>query len=87
MDFLTRMEVSGFKQDLEAGQSKQSTDKYLFEKKLLGGLGDEMEDMVEHPEKFQHNIKFAKKANRKKRWTVWKENFRRIFGLKRKETV
>ena len=45
----------------------------------------EIEKALEHPDK-KKEIKFAKKYSRKKRWTIWKENFKRIFeGNKKKE--
>ena len=88
MDFLTRREVSGIKQDVRNGVAKQTAEKTIFEKKLLDGLGSEMEDALEHPEKSKKDIRFAKKANRKKRLTVWKENLRKILGMeKKKETI
>jgi hypothetical protein len=86
MDYLTEHEVNALKRDVRNGDAKQATEKMMFEKRLLGGLGDEIEDAVEHPEKMQKTVKFARKANRKKRWTIWKENLSRILGTK-KETV
>ena len=79
MDFLTEREIRGLKQDAESGNAKQDTEKYLFERKLLRGLGEEMEDTLEHPEKMEKNLEFAKKYTKKKRLAVWKENLRRIF--------
>ena len=86
MDYLTEQEVKGFKQDVQNGVTKQTAEKIMFEKRLLDGLGNEMEDALEHPEKMQKDVKFARKAKRKKRWTIWKENLGRILGTK-KETV
>ena len=82
MDFLTKQEVNGMKQDVKYGEVRNTAEKTIFEKKLLNGLGDEMENAIEHPET-KKNDKFAKKANRKKKWTIWKENLRRIFGTKK----
>ena len=82
MDFLTIREVKGLKQDMQAGQAKQSAEKFMFEKKLNDGLGAEIEDTLEHPEKVKKDIKFAKKYTRKKRWALWKENLGRILGVK-----
>ena len=79
MDFLTVREIKGLKQDVQAGQAKQAADKFMFEKKLTEGMGAEIEDALEHPEKMVKNVEFAKKYTKKKRWAVWKENFRRIF--------
>ena len=42
MDFLTQQEIRGIKQDIGQGVAKQTTDKYMFEKKLLEGLGEQM---------------------------------------------
>ena len=51
MDFLTQQEVSGFRQDMKHGEAKQIAEKTEFEKRLLGGLGEDMEETLEHPEK------------------------------------
>ena len=79
MDFLTQQEISGFKQDIKHGNAKQIAEKTEFERKLLNGLGDDMEDAIEHPEKQKHD-KFVKTATKKKRRAIWKENLKKIFG-------
>lgn len=79
MDFLTQQEISGFKQDIKHGDAKQIAEKTEFEKKLLDGLGADMENTLEHPEK-QKSVKFAKKINKRKRRAIWKENLKKIFG-------
>ena len=79
MDYLTEQEVKGFKQDVQHGVAKQSAEKTVFEKRLLDGLGAEMEEALEHPERMQGDIRMAKKYTRKKKWTIWKENLKRIF--------
>ena len=79
MDFLTQQEVSGFRQDMKHGEAKQIAEKTEFEKRLLGGLGEDMEETLEHPEK-QKSVKFAKKINKRKRLAIWKENLKKIFG-------
>jgi len=79
MDFLTQQEVSGFRQDMKHGEAKQIAEKTEFEKKLLDGLGVDMEDTLEHPER-QKSVKFAKKINKRKRLAIWKENLKKIFG-------
>lgn len=85
MDFLTQQEVSGIRQDARHGEAKQFAEKNEFEKKLLGGLGQDMEETLEHPDK-KKDDKFAKKYIRKKKRRVWKENLMRIFvGNKKKE--
>lgn len=78
MDFLTQQEVSGFRQDMKHGEAKQIAEKTEFEKKLLAGLGADMENTLEHPEK-QKSVKFAKKINKRKRLAIWKENLKKIF--------
>ena len=80
MDFLTQQEVSRFKQDIKHGDTKQVAEKTEFEKKLLDGLGADMENALEHPER-QKSVKFAKKITKKKRWAIWKENLKKICGL------
>jgi hypothetical protein len=79
MDFLTQQEVSGFRQDIKHGDAKQIAEKTEFEKKLLDGLGADMENTLEHPER-QKSVKFAKKINKRKRLAIWKENLKKIFG-------
>lgn len=79
MDFLTQQEISGFKQDIKHGDAKQIAEKTEFEKKLLDGLGADMENTLEHPER-QKSVKFAKKINKRKRRAIWKENLKKIFG-------
>lgn len=78
MDFLTQQEVSGFKQDVKHGEAKQVAEKNEFERKLLNGLGNEMEDILEHPEK-KKNARITRKYLKKKRWRIWKENLKRII--------
>lgn len=80
MDFLTQQEVSGFKQDIKHGDAKQVAEKTEFEKKLLDGLGADMENALERPER-QKSVKFAKKITKRKRWAIWKENLKKICGL------
>lgn len=80
MDFLTQQEVSGFKQDIKHGDAKQVAEKTEFEKKLLDGLGADMENALEHPER-QKSVKFAKKITKRKRWAIWKDNLKKICGL------
>ena len=79
MDFLTQQEVSGFRQDMKHGEAKQIAEKTEFEKRLLGGLGEDMENTLEHPE-MQKSVKFAKKITKRKRRAIWKENLKKIFG-------
>ena len=88
MGLLEQKEVAGFKQDIKLGQAKQMVEKASFEKKLLEGLGAEMEDVLEHPEKRKEMDRSAKKYIRKKRFAAFKENIRKIFvGDKKKETI
>lgn len=81
MEFLVRKEVSGFRQDIKQGEAKQIAEKTEFEKKLLCGLGDEMENTLEHPEIVKKQRKTARKFIKRKRLSVWRENFKKIFGL------
>lgn len=83
MDFLTQREVNGFKQDVKTGEAKQDADKTIFEKKLLEGLGSEIDDALEHPENMVRDVKVAKKLLKKKRRLTWKENLKRILGIKK----
>lgn len=82
MDFLMGQEVKGFTQDIKHNAAKQDADKIMFEKKLLEGLGGEMEEEIKNPKSKLpvKRQKLAKKLNRKKRLAVWKENFLKIFN-------
>ena len=82
MDFLVEQEIKGFGQDFKHGMAKQDADKVMFEKKLLSGLGSEMEEEVKAPQGkiAEKRVKTAKKLNRKKRWATWKENLSKIFN-------
>ena len=84
MDFLTQQEVSGIRQDIKHGEAKQFAEKNKFERKLLGGLGEEIEKELENPDT-KRNKEFAKKYTKKKKRRVWKENLMRIFGGQKKE--
>ena len=81
MDFLMQQELNGIRQDANHDAAKQEADKMAFEKKLLTGMGDEMKDLLEHPEKFEKYVTYAKKAQRKKRRNKLRENLKKIFGL------
>ena len=82
MDFLMGQEAKGFVQDLKNGAAKQDADKIMFEKKLLEGLGEEMEEEIKNPKSKLpvKKQKIARKLNRKKRWIVWKENLLKMFN-------
>lgn len=84
MDFLIQQEVSGFKQDIKHGDAKQIAEKTEFERKLLSGLGEEIDKELENPDT-KRNKEFAKKYTKKKKRRVWKENLMRIFGGQKKE--
>ena len=75
------------KSDARKGNAMQETGKMIFEKRLLDGLGEEMMEEINQPsskaEARRKNL--ARKLNRKKRRSMWRENFARIFGIK-KET-
>lgn len=86
MDFLTHQELSGIKQDLQNGQAMQDAEKLEYERKLRESIGPEMKDMLDHPEKFEKYVVYAKKAQKNKKRGRLKENFRKILGLKPKNT-
>ena len=50
MDFLMNEEIKGFTQDYKNSNSKQTTDKILFERKILDGLGEEMVQERNNPD-------------------------------------
>lgn len=77
MDYLTRKEIEGLKNDIEAKNIALEADKYVFEMKLLNGMGESMMNELRNPTKpswiTSVKIKFAKwkmlreeKKNRKK---------------------
>ena len=84
MDFLTQQEVSGIRQDIRHGEAKQIAEKNEFERKLLSGIGEEIDKELENPDT-KRNKEFAKKYTKKKKRRVWKENLMRIFGGQKKE--
>ena len=82
MDFLIEQEVKGIAQDAKYSIHKQDTDKMLFEKKLMEGLGSEMEEELKNPtsKAVARKQNLARKLSRKKRRAVWRENLRKIFS-------
>ena len=82
MDFLMNEEIKGFTQDYKNSNSKQTTDKILFERKILDGLGEEMVQEINNPDSklLMKRKKIADNLNRKKRWAIWKENLLKILG-------
>ena len=51
MDFLTKKEIEGLKQDIKAKEIAVEADKYVFETKLLNGLGESMMEELKNPSK------------------------------------
>lgn len=51
MDFLTKKEIEGLKQDIEAKNIAVEADKYSFEYKLLNGFGESMMEELRNPQK------------------------------------
>lgn len=84
MDFLTQQEVKGIRQDLKNGQARLDVEKMEFERKLNETYAQEIEEMKEDPDKFANHMKykdFAKKYEKKKKKSMWKENLKKIFGI------
>lgn len=81
MDFLTQQEISGIKQDMQHGLAKQEVEKMEYEKKLRETMGQEMKDLLEHPEKFEKYVVYAKKVQKKKKRGRLKENLKKLLGL------
>ena len=70
MDFLTKKEIEGLKQDIQSKEIAIEADKYMFESKLLNGLGESMMNELREPTKpswwLAVKIKFARwRKNRK----------------------
>ena len=51
MDFLTKKEIEGLKQDIQAKDIAVEADKYAFEAKLLNGMGEEIMNELNNPTK------------------------------------
>ena len=51
MDFLTKKEIEGLKQDIQSKEIAIEADKYMFEHKLLNGLGESMMNELKNPTK------------------------------------
>ena len=83
MDYLAQEEVRGMRQDLQHASAKELADKTIFEKKLLEGMGEEIKETLEHPEKTNENKKFAKEYTKKKKRAIWKENIRKMLGIQK----
>ena len=84
MDFLTQQEVKGIRQDIKNGQARLDVEKIEFEKQLRETFEKEIKEMMEDPKKFNKQVKFigfAKKYEKKKKRTKWKENLKKIFGI------
>ena len=51
MDFLTKKGIEGLKQDIQSKEIAIEADKYMFESKLLNGLGESMMNELKNPTK------------------------------------
>ena len=51
MHFLTKKEIEGLKQDIQSKEIAIEADKYMFEHKLLNGLGESMMNELKNPTK------------------------------------
>ena len=51
MDFLTKKEIESLKQDIQSKEIAIESDKYMFEHKLLNGLGESMMNELKNPTK------------------------------------
>lgn len=51
MDYLTKKELDGLKQDIMAKDIAVEADKYVFETKLLNGMGENMMNELRTPTK------------------------------------
>ena len=51
MDFLTKKEIEGLKQDIQSKEIAIQADTYMFEHKLLNGLGESMMNELKNPTK------------------------------------
>ena len=64
MDYLTRKELEGLKNDIESKNIAVEADKYAFELKLLNGMGESMMNELRNPSKpswfTSLRIKYAK---------------------------
>ena len=70
MDFLTKKEIEGLKQDIQSKEIAIEADKYVFESKLLNGLGESMMNELKEPTKpswwLAVKIKIARKRKNRK---------------------
>ena len=80
MDYLVRKELDGLKNDIESKNIAVEADKYVFEMKLLNGLGESMMNELRNPTKPNFitslKLKYAK-------WKLLKEekkNRKKIMG-------
>lgn len=64
MDFLIRKEIEELKRDIASKDIALEADKYVFETKLLNGLGDEIKQHLNNPPKPSLLLKWKNKLNR-----------------------
>lgn len=64
MDYLTKKEVQGLANDIKAKENALEAEKYIFERKLRNGLGQEIINKLNNPEKPSLKLSFKLKIIR-----------------------
>lgn len=80
MDYLTKKEIEGLKQDIKARDIAVEADKYVFETKLLNGLGESMMQELKTPTKYSWIDKIKIKFARWKKIRQDKKEYKKIMG-------
>lgn len=84
MDLITRKEIDKLNGDKETIRQELDVDKMMFQRKLMGSLGKEIDEALENPPK--RSIITGIKYRMKRRLTIWKENreLRKLIRNKKK---
>ena len=89
MDFLTKKEIEGLKQDIQSKEIAIEADKYVFESKLLNGLGESMMNELREPTKpswwLAVKIKFARWRKNRKEEKERRKLLKQLNKKKKKE--
>ena len=74
MSFLLKKEIQGLAGDIKAKEYALEADKYTFERKLLNGMGKQMIEKLNNPDKPNYKLAWKLKIARwfkqiKEKWT------------------
>lgn len=70
-------EIQGLKNDIQNKEKKLEDANRNFAEMLLNGMGNDITEYLANPPKPNKNL--AKRLKRAKKWTIFKENLKRLF--------